>query len=140
LGDKLYAIVGLEAAKVYGLSNVSSLPMDGFGGIIVNTCVGPVLVATAPRENGAAPAGEFQLLRPASFGLSLASIVVACGCSQHSLLLRLTSLTFGESILTQWLNGTVIHPCDIDLNLFALCIQNGLLQVIRAVGQARELN
>ena len=52
VGEKLYAIVGFEAAKVYGLSNVSSLPMDGFGGLIVNTFFGPVLIGGAYGATG----------------------------------------------------------------------------------------
>jgi NTE family protein len=52
VGDKLYAVGGLEVAKLYGLSNVSSLPVDGFGGIIVNTFFGPVLVGGAYGATG----------------------------------------------------------------------------------------
>jgi NTE family protein len=52
LGDKLYAIGGYEVAKVYGLSNVSSLPTDGFGGLIVNTIFGSVLVGGAYGSTG----------------------------------------------------------------------------------------
>jgi len=52
VGGKLYAIAGLEAAKVYGLSNVSSLPADGFGGFIVNTFFGPVLIGGAYGATG----------------------------------------------------------------------------------------
>ena len=44
LGEKLYFIGGYEIAKVYDVPNVSSLPTDGFGGLIVNTIFGPVLV------------------------------------------------------------------------------------------------
>jgi NTE family protein len=52
LGDKLYVIAGYEAAKVYGVPNVSSLPTDGFGGLIVNTFVGPILVGGSYGATG----------------------------------------------------------------------------------------
>jgi NTE family protein len=52
LGDKLYAIGGYEVGKVYGLSNVSSLPSDAFGGLIVNTIFGPVLIGGAYGATG----------------------------------------------------------------------------------------
>jgi NTE family protein len=52
VGEKLYAIGGLEGGKVYGLSNVSSLPTDAFGGLIVNTFFGPVLVGGAYGATG----------------------------------------------------------------------------------------
>jgi len=52
VGDKLYAVVGYEAGKVYGLSNVSSLPTDAYGGLIVNTLFGPVLIGGAYGATG----------------------------------------------------------------------------------------
>jgi NTE family protein len=52
LGDKLYAIGGYEVGKVYGLANVSSVPTDGFGGLIVSTFFGPVLVGGAYGATG----------------------------------------------------------------------------------------
>jgi len=52
LGDKLYAIGGVEAAKIYGLSNVSSLPTDAFGGLIVNTIFGPILAGGSYGATG----------------------------------------------------------------------------------------
>ena len=53
LGDKLYAVAAYEGAKVYGLSPaVSSLPTDGYAGLIVNTIVGPVLVGGAYGATG----------------------------------------------------------------------------------------
>jgi len=51
-GDKLYFVAGYEIAKIYGESNVSSVPTDGFGGLIVNTIFGPVLVGGAYGATG----------------------------------------------------------------------------------------
>jgi NTE family protein len=44
LGDKVYAVGTYEIAKVYDLPNVSSLPTDVAGAIVVNTIFGPVTV------------------------------------------------------------------------------------------------
>jgi NTE family protein len=52
IGDKLYAIAGYEVAKVYGIPNVSSLPTDAFGGLIVNTIFGPILAGGAYGATG----------------------------------------------------------------------------------------
>jgi NTE family protein len=52
LGDRLYAIGGYEIGKVYGLSDVSSVPTDAFGGLIVNTIFGPVLVGASYGATG----------------------------------------------------------------------------------------
>jgi NTE family protein len=59
IGEKLYAIGGYEVGKTYGLFNVSSpptdvssLPTDAFGGLIVNTFLGPVLIGGAYGATG----------------------------------------------------------------------------------------
>ncbi len=53
VGDKLYVVGGYEIAKVYGLSSsVSSLPTDGYAGLIVNTFFGPVLIGGAYGATG----------------------------------------------------------------------------------------
>jgi len=44
LGDKLYVLVALEGARVFDIPNVSPWPADGYGGLIVNTLFGPVLL------------------------------------------------------------------------------------------------
>ena len=49
VGDKLYAVGGLEGGKIYG---VSQLPMDAFGGVIVKTFLGPVLVGASQGATG----------------------------------------------------------------------------------------
>lgn len=52
VGDKLYVIGAYEIGKVYDIPNVSSLPMDGYAGLIVNTFVGPVLIGGAYGATG----------------------------------------------------------------------------------------
>jgi NTE family protein len=47
LGGNLYFVGAYEAGKLYGVPNVSSLPTDGYAGLIVNTIFGPVLVGGA---------------------------------------------------------------------------------------------
>ena len=52
LGDYIYAIGTSEIAKVYYLPNVSSLPADVSGALVVNTFLGPVLVGGAYGATG----------------------------------------------------------------------------------------
>jgi NTE family protein len=53
LGGNLYFVGAYEAGKVYGLPNtISSLPTDGYAGVIVNTIFGPVLVGGAYGATG----------------------------------------------------------------------------------------
>jgi NTE family protein len=52
LGDRIYAVGTYEIGKVYGLPNVSSLPTDVSGAIVVNTLFGPVLVGGAYGATG----------------------------------------------------------------------------------------
>lgn len=51
-GDKVYAVGTYEFAKVYGLPNVSSVPTDVAGAIVVNTIFGPVTVGGAYGATG----------------------------------------------------------------------------------------
>jgi NTE family protein len=52
MGDKLYAIAEIEGGKAYGIPKVSSLPMDGLGGLVVNTIFGPLLVGGSYGATG----------------------------------------------------------------------------------------
>ncbi|MGA3213670.1 MAG: patatin, partial [Terriglobales bacterium] len=53
VGDKMYAIGGYEVAKVYGLpSTTSSVPTDGYAGILVNTFIGPILLGGSYGATG----------------------------------------------------------------------------------------
>jgi NTE family protein len=52
LGDNFYAIGTYEIAKVYDLPNVSSLPTDVSGALVVNTIFGPVVVGGAYGATG----------------------------------------------------------------------------------------
>jgi NTE family protein len=52
LGGNLYFVGAYEAGKVYGVPNVSSLPTDGYAGLIVNTIFGPVLLGGAYGATG----------------------------------------------------------------------------------------
>ncbi len=52
LGGNLYFVGACEAGKVYGVPNVSSLPADGYAGLIVNTIFGPVLLGGAYGATG----------------------------------------------------------------------------------------
>ncbi len=52
LGGKLYFVGAYEAGKVYDIPNVSSLPTDGYAGVIVNTIFGPVLLGGAYGATG----------------------------------------------------------------------------------------
>jgi NTE family protein len=52
LGNKIYALGTYEIAKVYDVPNVSSIPTDISGALVVNTLFGPVLVGGAYGANG----------------------------------------------------------------------------------------
>src|SRR5215475_2168225 len=52
LGDNFYAIGTYEIAKVYDLPNVSSLPTDVSGALVVNTIFGPVVLGGAYGATG----------------------------------------------------------------------------------------
>jgi NTE family protein len=52
LGDKIYALGTYEFGKVYDLPNVSSLPTDVAGALVVNTIFGPVVVGAAFGATG----------------------------------------------------------------------------------------
>jgi NTE family protein len=52
LGGNIYFVGAYEAGKVYGVPNVSSLPTDGYAGVIVNTIFGPVLLGGAYGATG----------------------------------------------------------------------------------------
>jgi NTE family protein len=52
LGGNLYFVGAFEAGKIYGVKNVSSLPTDGYAGLIVNTIFGPVLIGGAYGATG----------------------------------------------------------------------------------------
>jgi len=52
LGGNLYFVGAFEAAKVYDVADVSSVPGDGYAGVIVNTIFGPVLVGGAYGATG----------------------------------------------------------------------------------------
>lgn len=52
MGDHIYALGTYEIGKVYNLPNVSSLPTDVAGALVVNTIFGPVLVGGAYGATG----------------------------------------------------------------------------------------
>jgi NTE family protein len=52
LGDKVYLIGLSEFAKPYGTPQHSTIPMDAAGGMLVETLVGPVLVAGSWGDSG----------------------------------------------------------------------------------------
>jgi NTE family protein len=52
LGDKIYAVGTYEIGKVYDVPNVSSLPTDVSGAIVVNSLFGPILVGGAYGATG----------------------------------------------------------------------------------------
>lgn len=52
MGDNVYTVGAYEIAKIYGLPNVSSLPTDVSGALVVNTIFGPVLVGGAYGATG----------------------------------------------------------------------------------------
>jgi NTE family protein len=52
LGGNLYFVGAYEGGKLYGVKNVSSLPTDGYAGLIVNTIFGPVLLGGAYGATG----------------------------------------------------------------------------------------
>lgn len=52
LGERIYAIGTYEVGRVYDMPNVSSLPTDLSGALVVNTLFGPVLVGGAYGATG----------------------------------------------------------------------------------------
>ena len=52
LGDNIYAIGAYEIAKVYDLPNVSSLPTDVSGALVINSIFGPVVLGGAYGATG----------------------------------------------------------------------------------------
>lgn len=52
VGNQMYLAALYELAKPYGTPNVSSLPMDVAGGLIVETLLGPALVGGSWGNSG----------------------------------------------------------------------------------------
>jgi NTE family protein len=52
IGDKIYVVGFYEGGKVYDIQNVSSLPTDVAGAMVMNTLFGPILVGGAYGATG----------------------------------------------------------------------------------------